>query len=216
MRSPLAFHNQVLSNCGCLPPRFPALPDWMLTAATVGSAVLGVAAAVAMGLVSCGGVTTEPPSPASVFDAGPDVKLIPYAPKQDAAIDRAVWDAGQDTRLPEFQEDACPPASPPPPEIHCDPLGTGECPSGTACFPFPPQGHDPCHPGPYVMECAQAGRGTQGMACGDGSWCEGGHVCAVTGRGTQCLRLCRPGSIGVCPEGMVCGRLDIPELGGCI
>jgi hypothetical protein len=169
-------------------------------------------------LGGCGGAVAgdEGAGGSPGFDAGRDVKLIPYVPPTDGSNDVVKSDAYVERTPDAFVEEACPERAPPPPEIHCDPLSSGQCAEGSACYPFPPQGRDPCNPGPYVMKCAREGSGSQGAACGSGSSCRGGYVCAVTGQGDECLKLCRPGSIGACPEGMVCGRLDIPDLGGCI
>jgi hypothetical protein len=145
------------------------------------------------------------------LDAGTDVKLRPYVPKPDA---RPAEDASP---LPSYHEDACPDVPLPDAEVLCDPLARGQCPAGYACYPFPPDGIDPCHPGPYRMMCAEEGSGSQGAACGSAlDGCQAGYICAVTGQGDQCIALCHPGAIGACANGMVCERLDIPGFGGCL
>jgi hypothetical protein len=168
-------------------------------------------------LAGCGGISVAPgggPEPGaglSGLDAGADVKLRPYVPKPDA---EPPVDASP---LPSYHEDACPDVPLPDAEALCDPLARGQCPAGYACYPFPPDGIDPCHPGPYRMMCAKEGSGSQGAPCGTGlEGCQAGTICAVTGQGDQCITLCRPGAIGACPNGMVCERLDIPGFGGCL
>src|SRR5262249_10233940 len=92
-----------------------------------------------------------------------------------------------ESELPAYQEDACPDLPPPPPDKECDPFQPHVgCPDGFACYPFPPEGEDRCHPGPYRTSCASEGTGQQGMPCGDTvGGCAAGHVCVISGQGNQ-------------------------------
>ncbi len=216
---PLAAEPEILWNLSAVENRLPFTDRIVSCVASRGTALASEALLLLL-LVAptgCGGTLVDDgPLVPPIRDAGPGTRLVPFA-SVDAGLEAAApnpyataLEAGA------YVEPVCPVSSAPPTQYDCDPWGAGGCPSGSACYPFPPSGGDPCNPGPFVMRCAREGRGGQGDACGNGVSCEAGHVCAVTGQGDQCVRLCKPGAIGGCPDGMVCGRLDIPGIGGCL
>jgi hypothetical protein len=118
---------------------------------------------------------------------------------------------------PPYPEDACPDLPPPPPILNCDPLKPHDgCPSGEACYPYPPEGQDRCHPGPYTTDCASEGYGAQGSPCYGMGSCTAGYVCVVSGSGDQCVKLCDVTRFGSCSDGLVCEPLDVVGFGGCL
>ncbi len=76
----------------------------------------------------------------------------------------------------------------------------------------------PCAAGGHGSVCTKAGTRKQGGPCGTGAGaeCAAGFVCVVSGAGNQCVQLCKPGSPGVCPDGLVCSPIDVPGFGGCL
>jgi hypothetical protein len=162
-------------------------------------------------LAACGGSVIE--EPVTTTDAGRRDS------GRDARIDR-VADAIPGTpdaadSYPVFNEDACPDVAAPPPMIQCDPFAQSsmQCPPGFACYPFPPQGNDPCSPGAYGTRCALGGFGLQGSPCSDGTQCAGGFICVKTGSGDQCAKLCRTDQFGQCDDGRVCRLVDVTGSG---
>jgi hypothetical protein len=137
----------------------------------------------------------------------------------DRTVDRGMPPDAKDGSVlpPPYPEDACPNLPPPDPIIHCDPLRSRDtCPPGQACYPFPPEGNDRCHPGPYTTDCAEEGSGEQGTPCGGTQSCSGGFVCVVSGSGDQCVLLCDVGDFNSCKDGLVCQPLDVVGYGGCL
>lgn len=141
-------------------------------------------------------------------DSGRDARIDRIA---DAIADKADADVG----YPVYYEDACPDAPLPPPAIACDPFdqSSGQCAPNFACYPYPPQGNDPCHPGSYGTRCALSGVGKQGSPCSDGSQCMAGFICVKTGSGDQCAKLCRTDLFGQCDVGRVCRLVDVTGSG---
>jgi hypothetical protein len=143
----------------------------------------------AFAISSCGGVAEETPG-------GTDAGQRRESGRDAAAADRTDATDGPndssdgDSALPAYVEDACPPSTPDPPSYECDPFDPkpAQCPAGYACYPYPPQGTDPCHPGSWGSKCRVAGTGIQGSACNGGARsCAGGYVCVKSGAGDQCV-----------------------------
>lgn len=178
---------------------------------------LGAAFAV-IALASCGGLAEH----ASVSDdagrhrdAGRDAAADRTEPGDDASPP----DANVDSDLPAYVEDACPPSTPDPPSYECDPFSASapQCSKGYGCYPVPPAGKDPCHPGSWGTTCMAAGIGTQGASCnGSRMFCAAGYVCVKTGAGDQCVKLCRLQQLEPCTDGLVCNPLDVIGFGGCL
>jgi hypothetical protein len=178
-----------------------------------------LAALMALAVSNCGGIADEIPSSE---DAGRrrDAARDTNAPDRAEAGDAASHDGSDaDGALPVYVEDACPPSVPDPPDYECDPFGTdaGQCQPGYGCYPYPPQGTDPCNPGSWGARCQTAGTGTQGASCnGSRSYCAGGYVCVKSGAGDQCVKLCRIQQLEPCADGLVCNPLDVFGFGGCL
>ena len=97
----------------------------------------------------------------------------------------------------------------------CDPFAP-VCPPGTACYAgvVPPEG--PCGEEVFITICAPEGPGEQGDPCLGHTDCSAGHVCVVTGAGTQCVLFCDlAGGEPRCPRGLICRSTDVPGYGGC-
>jgi hypothetical protein len=169
-----------------------------------------------LGATACGGALADPsPTP----DAGrhrdggrdastPDQASEPVLPEPDAGPDA----------FHVYEEDACADAPLEVPPLECDPFTAGTCPiNGWACYPVPPHGTDPCHPGRYGTRCLPEGGGSQGTPCSDGSECKGGYLCVKTGAGDMCVKLCKLGQLGSCTNGRICREVDVTGSGwgGC-
>jgi hypothetical protein len=131
------------------------------------------------------------------------------------------WDAQQaalqDVRS-DYVEPICPDAGPPPVLEECELFASySTCPSGQACYPFVqyPDPDDNCAQEVYGTICADEGYATQGEPCSAGD-CAGGHMCVLTGEGTQCVELCPVFGENTCPPGFICTPIDVaPGIGGC-
>ena len=111
------------------------------------------------------------------------------------------------------------PDQPPPIEdFVCDPYAqfNGDCPEGEACYIFVEYPYEPCGQEVYGSFCAPPGGGEQGDICNGGFDCAAGHVCVITGSGTQCVALCPLTGDDGCPPGMVCEPIDVEGFGGCL
>ncbi|MCC6646764.1 MAG: hypothetical protein IT374_14470 [Polyangiaceae bacterium] len=166
----------------------------------------------------CGGAVVED-TPVPGVDGGADARADARADAKqpspaDAAPDGAKPDAGKDA-LPEYVDPGCADVPPPIEQFECDPYAAvNPCGEGEGCYPFVDTPTSPCTPETYGALCHSAGEGGQGDPCTDG--CQGGHVCVITGQGTQCVQLCDLSSPNPCPDGLVCGAVDVPGIGGCI
>jgi hypothetical protein len=130
-------------------------------------------------------------------DVSPDVTIDTYVPP-DTYVDPGCADAAPIT------------------SYECDPWATpSPCPKGQACFPYVDPPAAACEPEHYGAQCFPAGSGRQGAPC-DGSGCAGGFVCVISGEGNVCAALCKTGTPGACPEGLVCDPLDVPSFGVCL
>lgn len=176
--------------------------------------------------VSCGGLTEQDPSdlPAKPDASGgggsagaggsKDAGLDAKPPKKDAGKD-ASSDAKTDVQdaLPDYVDPGCPDAGPPITQYECDPYGD-ECGPGKSCYPFIETPENPCEQEVYGATCIFAGSAGQGEPCGLG--CQAGHVCVISGQGTQCVLMCNLNEPNPCKGGLVCVAVDIPGIGGCI
>lgn len=146
-------------------------------------------------------------------DAGPDGPKKP--PSKDAGGD-AAKDSGKDAKdaLPDYVDPGCPDAGPPIMQYQCDPYSTGICPDDMTCYPFVEYPSEPCGQEIYGAQCVFAGTGGQGEPCDGG--CKAGHVCVISGQGTQCILMCDLKDPNPCLDGLICVPVDIPGLGGCI
>ena len=178
---------------------------------------LAIALALAWG---CGGAIVED-TPLVGRDAGRDGAVDGRAdakadakPDAMSMVDAAKPDAGKDA-LPEYVDPGCGTIPPPVEQYECDPYGpASQCDPGKACYPFVQYPSGPCEPETYGAVCYPFGTGVQGDPCYDG--CQAGHVCVISGQGTQCVQMCDLGAANPCPDGLVCGAVDVPGIGGCI
>jgi hypothetical protein len=126
-------------------------------------------------------------------------------------------DGGKDA-LDEFFDPGCPDAGPPVEDFTCDPYaqGNGDCFDGEGCYIYVQYPDDPCAQEVYGSYCAPQGFAGQGEPCNGGPDCLSGHVCVVTGSGTQCVELCSLMGQDGCPAGLVCEPIDVEGFGGCL
>ena len=126
-------------------------------------------------------------------------------------------DGGKDA-LSEYTEEPCKDKPPPLEAFECNPYDqpNGTCPAGEACYIFVDYPSEPCGQEIYGAFCYPAGPGQQGDPCNGGQDCGVGHVCVVTGSGTQCVVLCELSGFGNCPAGLVCEPIDVEGFGGCL
>lgn len=168
-------------------------------------------------LVACGGSVTpddDADAPSDAFiDSGTDTRH-----HRDSEIDSAE-DTAFDTFVVHdtYVDPGCGDATPPPILAYdCDPFDKPpKCPSGEACFPYVRPSDVPCGPETYGATCAAAGTGTQGTPCSEAE-CAAGFVCVVSGGGNVCAQLCKAGTPGACPDGLVCSPTDVPGYGVCL
>ncbi|HKO89555.1 MAG TPA: hypothetical protein VJU61_00290 [Polyangiaceae bacterium] len=154
------------------------------------------------------GADVPSPRPSKVRDGGVDAgapSLVPSPPV--------------DMSEPEpFEDPGCPPVPPAPARNDCDPLAEPSgCGESQSCFPFVIYPEGPCEVEQYGTMCLLAGPGTQGDACSR-QGCAAGHICVLTGRGTQCARVCSfaDGAPEVCAPGLLCQPIDIEGFGSCL
>ncbi len=169
---------------------------------------------------ACGGATTIDPGSTGSGGAPP---LAPgvggVAARPDAGAVEVAGQAGTETEVwSDYVPTECPDIPPPPLNEECDLFAAvDECPEGTGCFPYVeyPDGTDPCAREQYGTACFVAGDGLQGDPC-DWGTCAGGHLCVLTGEGTQCVELCDTLGADTCPAGLFCEPIDVqPGIGGC-
>jgi len=172
-----------------------------------------------LSLGACGG--TVVPSDEIVLDDAGDARVdggrdTGGDTRRDSFADTH-GDTRTDTERDTYIDPGCPDAPLPPTDFKCDVFKTGSCPAGEACYPYVTYPTDPCEHERYGSVCYKAGTGKQGDPCGGGGdFCAAGFVCVVSGAGNQCVQICKPGSPGVCPEGLVCSPIDVPGIGGCL
>lgn len=146
------------------------------------------------------GVTQDP---GSEEDAGTHSSPTKPAPTVDELGDR-------------FNEEQCPEEVQRIESTECDPLGDqSQCGLGEGCYPYVHYPSSRCEPETFGTRCDTSGSGTQGERCA-GERCAHGFLCVVTGRGTECAQLCRMPGPNTCPDGFICGSLDIDGFGVCI
>ncbi len=126
-------------------------------------------------------------------------------------------DAGTDA-LNEVVDKPCKNKPPPIEDYACDPYDqfNGDCLALEGCYIYVEYPSDPCGQEIYGSVCFPAGPGGQGDSCNGAQDCGAGHVCVVTGSGTQCVVLCQLNQIGACPSGLVCEPIDVEGFGGCL
>ncbi|NUP10991.1 MAG: hypothetical protein HOW73_33510 [Polyangiaceae bacterium] len=126
-------------------------------------------------------------------------------------------DAGHDA-LNEFIDPGCKDQPPPLEDFQCDPenQGNGDCQIGEGCYIYVDYPEDPCGQEIYGSLCLPEGFGQQGDPCGGAQDCSAGHVCVVTGSGTQCVVMCDLDGPSDCPSGLVCEPIDVDGFGGCL
>jgi hypothetical protein len=172
----------------------------------------------ALALLDCGGQAeidatrrdseVPSPGPSKLRDAGADAagpSLVPLMP-------------GNMAEPEPFEDPGCPPAAPAPARDDCDPLAASSgCDEFQSCFPFVVYPKGPCEVEQYGTMCLPAGPGTQGDSCAR-QGCAAEHICILTGRGTQCARVCSfaDDAPNVCAPGLLCQPIDIEGFGGCL
>lgn len=127
------------------------------------------------------------------------------------------FDAGKDATS-DYVDPGCPNPQPPIYDFACDPYeqGNGDCAPGEGCYIYVQYPSDPCGQEVYGAFCMSVGPGQQGDPCGGAQDCGAGHVCVVTGAGTQCVELCPLVGPSGCPSGLVCEPIDVEGFGGCL
>lgn len=116
---------------------------------------------------------------------------------------------------PVIDASVCEEPLPPIYQIECDLFTNEGCDEGLACYNAIIYPEDPCQQEIYMTYCAIPGEGRQGDSCEQG--CAQGYNCFVTGRGTQCLKICNIyGGEPSCPPGYICTATDMPGVGACI
>lgn len=185
--------------------------------------------------VSCGGQvegetgTTDPSTPDAKVDAKADAKpdsalsdaadagKDAKSDAKDAGKDAQVIDGGKDAAADaknDYVDPGCPDAALPPTDFQCDPYDVNSCGEGKTCYPFVDYPDEPCGQEQYGSSCTFAGTGVQGEPCGLG--CASGHICVVSGQGTQCVQMCDLNDPNPCDGGLICSAVDIPGIGGCL
>jgi hypothetical protein len=127
-------------------------------------------------------------------------------------------DAGGKDALPDVDDPGCPNKPPPIEDFQCDPYSqfNGDCAAGEGCYIFVDYPSQPCGQEIYGSFCYFAGPGGQGDPCGSALDCNAGHVCVITGAGTQCVQLCSLFGEDGCPDGLLCETIDVEGFGGCL
>jgi len=190
----------------------------MLGGVTTGS--LRVGAIVLVLSSACGGATTFDPDFAGSGGSTPVAAGSGGAQaRPDAGVVTVAGQAGEATVIwSDYVPTECPDTAPPPVNEECELFGAvNTCPEGTACFPYVeyPDGTEPCAREQYGTGCFVSGEGLQGEPC-DWGTCAGGHLCVLTGEGTQCVQLCDTFGADTCPAGLFCEPIDVqPGIGGC-
>lgn len=114
-----------------------------------------------------------------------------------------------------FIDPKCPVPPPPVLNYECDVQNQTGCPKGNGCYAYVQYPATSCDAEEYGSVCFQEGTGTQGSACGGGSWCKAGYDCVISGGGTICAKHCDLNRPGSCPEGHVCQSTDVLNVGVC-
>ncbi|MCU0654689.1 MAG: hypothetical protein MUF64_05185 [Polyangiaceae bacterium] len=171
---------------------------------------------------SCAGRLEVDPEPREVGGAGgggspdagdPDAKPDAKPSKLDGGKDSSPDAPDAPDALPDYVDPGCPDAGPPTTLYECDPYGD-DCGEGKSCYPFVDYPSEPCGQEIFGASCIFSGTSGQGEPCGIG--CKAGHVCVISGQGTQCVRLCDLKEPNPCKDGLLCVPVDIPGIGGCI
>jgi hypothetical protein len=122
-----------------------------------------------------------------------------------------------DAGLPDADEPICKNQPPPIENFECDPYNQpGDCLPTEACYIYVNYPTEPCGQEEYGSFCYPQGSGGQGASCSGAFDCLAGHVCVITGSGTQCVQLCNLFGEDGCPQGLVCEAIDVEGFGGCL
>jgi hypothetical protein len=178
---------------------------------------LALAATLAPALGAACGSSVETPSPGTSSGQGGEFTFITGEGGSTATMPMPP-EPPRPPVPPDYDDPGCADAPPPIEAYTCDPFDPygGGCLLGEACKLTIDYPSEPCGQEVYGSVCALAGTGGQGDACGDGADCGPGHVCVITGSGTQCVRLCKVDGPSGCPSGLVCEPLDVKGFGGCL
>lgn len=119
---------------------------------------------------------------------------------------------------PDVNDPGCTEHLPPQENYTCDPFkpSMSGCLPEEACQIYVEYPSMPCGQERYGSVCGPAGPGKQGDPCAGGQDCGGGHVCVVTGSGTQCVQLCKVSGPSGCAAGLICEPIDVKGFGGCL
>lgn len=198
---------KLLAPCKLPPVRAPLFALWPLALLSITSACGGSVAGDDVILYDdAGNPITDTAS--TGLDGSPDTR-------RDGSVDTSVRDSFIEPDT--FIDPVCPDAPAPKTEYLCDPLkkAPGDCKAGQACYPYVEYPTEPCEHEIYHAGCFPAGSGKQGDPCSGGT-CAAGFACVASGAGNVCVAMCKPGTPGGCPEGLVCHTTDVPGIGGCL
>jgi hypothetical protein len=180
---------------------------------TIALAVTALPSATAALLTACGDTVVVPPEGDGGGGlGGGGTGLVPSGPSSSSG-----FDAGSDATS-DYVDPGCPDPLPPIYDFVCDPYaqGNGDCAVGEGCYIFVQYPAAPCGQEIYGAYCLPVGSGQQGDPCAGAGDCGSGHVCVVTGLGTQCVELCPLEGPSGCPAGLVCEPIDVEGFGGCL
>jgi hypothetical protein len=123
-----------------------------------------------------------------------------------------------DGGLPDADDPGCRNKPPPIENFECNPYSqfNGDCAPGEACYIYVNYPSEPCGQEEYGAFCYPQGPGGQGDPCAGALDCQAGHVCVITGSGTQCVKLCHLRGEDGCAAGLVCEPIDVEGFGGCL
>jgi hypothetical protein len=114
-----------------------------------------------------------------------------------------------------YVDPGCPEVVTPQMDSECDVFDQSTCAAGQGCFPGIHYPSAPCEPETYGMYCLWAGSGVQWDHCDSLTDCAPGHVCVISGTGTDCERACDTSDPASCPKGLFCQPIDFPGVGTC-
>jgi hypothetical protein len=169
--------------------------------------------------MACGGKTRETGRTPSErgnaeLDASAPVASQPWSNSDSDAGNSSVGQGSSGSEST-FDDPGCPEIAEPEDDFQCDPLkGSDECGDGFGCYPYVDYPSEPCEAEQFGSICALAGTGEQGDPCLDQD-CSAGFLCVASGQGTVCAQLCRAPGPNTCPNGLLCGSVDVKGFGVC-